>query len=933
MATEWRAYTSLRDVRLRQPQFRGSIFAKCVFDMAIYHFSVDVISRSQGRSAVACAAYRSAEKLQDQRYDKTHDYTRKEDVIHKEILLPEGAPTWMADRETLWNAVEAYEKRKDAQLARQVEISLPRELTEEQNITLAREFIQEQFVSKGMVADWAFHNDSMLNGEKQPHVHVMLTMREITPEGFGQKVREWNAKENLLVWREAWAEVANRHLFLHGHDIKIDHRSFEAQGIDLEPQYKIGAATAREKMARFADHQRIAQQNGERILAEPKVALDAITRQQSTFTHHDLARFVNRHTVDAEQFQTVYETLKASDELVHLGKDGHGRDRYTTKELLAIETKMLEQSSELAARDGHKVGKGAADRALAVKELSSEQTTAFEHLTDRGDLKCVIGFAGTGKSYMLDSAREAWEAQGYNVRGATLSGIAAQNLEASSGIESRTLASRMYYWNQGRQLLTDKDVLVVDEAGMIGSRQMGRVLDEAHRSGAKVVLIGDPEQLQAIEAGAAFRAIAERTGYVELTEIRRQRVEWQREATRELATGRTEQALDRYRQHDNMHGYETQAAAQRGMLDLWNDARISNPEKTQIMFAYTRKEVRELNEAARDRRKALSELGTEHTVKADVGERIFAENDRIYFLKNDRGMDVKNGTLGTVREIKNDRITVQLDRDERRPKEPGRLVTVELKDYNYFDHGYAATAYKGQGVTVDRAYILASKHFDRHATYVSASRHRDSADLFWSKESFVNEQALSKTLSRERLKDVSLDYSPEQEYAQSRGVNTGDIILPKARDKEANKSRTHESKAEQYAKYEKMMQQASKEFDRTEAKKLPAAREDLRQIKADFEAKNPDAAKEIRAELMPRHERQALEIQKQMGLLEKAIEKSTMPRTAREQLLKYAANVSKSDVMAYLKQHNKELAQKVEGLSKSHGLELERGGRGRSRGR
>src|SRR5262245_13813269 len=139
--------------------------------MAIYHFSGTVISRSQGRSAVACAAYRAAERLRDERYEKTHDYTRKKDVAFTEILLPENAPDWMSNREKLWNAVEAGEKRKDAQLAREFNFSLPRELSLEQNIVLAKEFVEQQFVSRGMVADLCIHNDKTADGESQPHVH------------------------------------------------------------------------------------------------------------------------------------------------------------------------------------------------------------------------------------------------------------------------------------------------------------------------------------------------------------------------------------------------------------------------------------------------------------------------------------------------------------------------------------------------------------------------------------------------------------------------------------------------------------------------------------------------------------------------------------------------------------------------------------------
>jgi hypothetical protein len=165
-----------------------------------------------------------------------------------------------------------------------------------------------------------------------------------------------------------------------------------------------------------------------------------------------------------------------------------------------------------------------------------QQRDALAHITGKNDLAIVVGYAGTGKSTMLGVARDEWERAGYQVRGAALSGIAAEGLEGGSGIQSRTIASMEYQWGQGRELPGPRDVLVIDEAGMIGTRQMERVLSEAERAGAKVVLVGDAEQLQAIEAGAAFRALAERHGAAEINEVRRQHEDWQRDATRALAT-------------------------------------------------------------------------------------------------------------------------------------------------------------------------------------------------------------------------------------------------------------------------------------------------------------------------------------------------------------------------------------------------------------
>ncbi len=213
--------------------------------MAIYHYSVQIIGRSKGQSSIAAAAYRSGEKLRDHQTGEEKDFTRKDRVDHKEILVPENSPAWATDREELWNRVELAEKRKDAQLCREINVALPRELPAPNQKHFVRKFVQENFVARGMVADVALHD---LHGEN-PHAHIMLTTREIGPDGFGKKNREWNDKALLQSQRAAWAEHCNRHLERTGQ--KIDHRSLEAQGIDRRPQIHLGPKPAPERLERY----------------------------------------------------------------------------------------------------------------------------------------------------------------------------------------------------------------------------------------------------------------------------------------------------------------------------------------------------------------------------------------------------------------------------------------------------------------------------------------------------------------------------------------------------------------------------------------------------------------------------------------------------------------------------------------------------------
>ncbi|MGJ4896678.1 MULTISPECIES: Ti-type conjugative transfer relaxase TraA [unclassified Bradyrhizobium] len=748
--------------------------------MAIYHLHVKVIGRKAGSSAVASAAYRSASRLRDERLGRDQDFSGKRGVVHSEVLLPEYAPEAWADRERLWNDVEACELRKDAQLAREVELALPREMSQAQGIELARDFVRGEFVGLGMIADLNVHWDRAEDGLAKPHAHVMLTMRAVDENGFGRKVRDWNRAEMVERWRERWAELANERLAELDIDARVDHRSLEAQGIALEPQSQIGAPAKRievggidgERMEadRAEMHREIARNNGARIIADPSLGLDAITQQQSTFTRRDLTRFAHRHSDGLDQFNQVMSAMQRAPDLVELGRDGRGEDRFTTRGMIAAEQRLYRAAERMAERERHQVRDVNRRAALARGGsrglvLSGEQADALALITNGRDLSVVVGHAGTGKSAMLGVAREAWEAAGFDVQGVALSGIAAENLKSGSGIASRTIASLEHGWEQGRDLLRSSDVLVIDEAGMVGTRQLERVLSHAAEAGAKVVLVGDPQQLQAIEAGAAFRSIHERHGGAEIGEVRRQREDWQRDATHDLATGKVGHALEVYRAHGMVHEAQTREQARGDLIERWDRDRQASPDRSRIILTHTNDEVRILNEAARERMRAAGDLGDEVGVTVERGARIFASGDRVMFLQNERGLGVKNGTLGTVEQVSAQSMTVQVD--------DGRSVRFELKDYDRIDHGYAATIHKAQGMTVDRAHVLATPGMDAHSSYVALSRHRDWVELHYGHDDFARQDRLVRALSRDRAKDMASDYNrpnPVQSYAERRGI-------------------------------------------------------------------------------------------------------------------------------------------------------------------
>ncbi len=781
--------------------------------MAIYHFTAKVIKRSHGRSAVAAAAYRSASAFTDQRQGQSFDYSDKSGVVHSEIFSPTGAPAWMSNRETLWNAAEAVERRRDAQVAREVEFALPEELSQAEAIGLARAFVKREFVARGMVADLNVHWE-----EGNPHAHVMLTMREVGPDGFARKVREWNQVGSLREWREHWADLANEHLMRAGCDVRIDHRSFKDQGIELEPTRHLGKAVDEmrgrgEYAERAREHEAVRERNAQRIERKPEIIFENLMRRQSTFTRRDLAREVFRYIDEGDRFRNLMARLEGSPDLVRLAsavKDERGNvvqpERYTTREMLAVESRMAERAQEMADSKTHRVGQDNQNAALSRHGyLSAEQREAVRFITGERQIDALTGFAGAGKSAAIAAARDAWQAEGYRVLGGALSGIAAENLERASGVQSRTLASWEKAWREGRERLSTRDVLVIDEAGMVGSRQLERIVSEASARGAKLVLVGDAEQLQPIEAGAAFRAIAERVGYQELSGIRRQREAWQREASTDFARGEPGRAFDRYQQHGAIHFGENRSKAKEELIGAWAKHRAAEPEKASLILAHTRADVRELNLNARAMRAILRERGAlgaevrvdvarelaadDGTISIERGERHFAQGDRVMFLKNDRELGVKNGSLGTIAEVNLDSMRVALDGADRRE------VGFNLHDYAALDYGYAATVHKAQGATVERAFVLATPGMDRHLAYVAMTRHREGVEVYAGRDDFKGYDDLKERLSRARPKDSTLDYAQRRgmEAARSRAAEEEQ---PMQRQRERTRRPEPEAKAQ-----------------------------------------------------------------------------------------------------------------------------------------
>lgn len=882
--------------------------------MPHYHLTVKPVSRKNGKSCVSSLAYRSATNLVDINTNETYDYRNKNYVEHVEIIVPENSTLWIKKiaeecknnrqgaLQKLSDVFEAAEKRKDSRVYREIEFSLPRELTKEQNIAWAKKFIQDTCTIRGMVAITCFHFDiEEKTHEEKPHCHVLLSTRELTETGLSPlKNRDWDSVDLVNEWREEYAHHQNMALELHGFECRVDHRSYADQGLrEIEPQPKknkaIDELTARgvvtDKQKMF-DVVRL--RNQFRILKNPELAFSILTAHHSTFTEADVAKVLHRYIDSISLFQNLQSRLMASPNLISLEKtpdNPKSTTVFTTREMLTLERDLVNLTEKMSIRQTHPVKETVIESVLArhneeLKKyggLSADQTQAIRHMLSSNQISCVVGFAGAGKTTSLEAAKEAWEESGYKVLGIAPTGRAAENM-AKCGIRSMTIHKFLWAQKNGRERLSKKTILIIDEAGMVDSRRSAEIINIAEKAGVKPVPIGDGQQLQAVEAGPSFRLLTDRVKPAILETVVRQQVDWQREATKLFGGLEARQALKLYQDHGTFktisepglsdkskvdqyclarqisgriwremeedfglknakisqlekhqnfelyetwremrqqsletiikrfdsheaelkakgtdlrplveewrktHGQEeaeafekiekalrkmsydnlvdTRVETKKELVQAWARDRSETPSESHLMLAYTNKDACFLNECARAIMREQGVLNgkdfvfkTNQIHKDDFGNgtitvenKSFAKGDRLLFMRNDNGLNVRNGSLGDVVEITKRKIKVLLD------DSGGRTVSFAPKLYPFIDNGWATNIHKAQGVTLDHVKKLGSFEEYRNLAYVGMTRHRHSIQVFVSNLDFWREEKIIDRQSRIQEKLSGVDY-------------------------------------------------------------------------------------------------------------------------------------------------------------------------------
>lgn len=506
----------------------------------------------------------------------------------------------------------------------------------------------------------------------------------------------------------------------------------ERRALDREFGPQVGRRVPRQKLVEPQEDHPLSRRQ---IEQNPALVLAELSKTKAAFKRVDVLRELAKRIDDPQRLTKLADQALQSHQAVRLSSDRI--PHYTTRDYQRAEQSLTQSAGQMAKTKGFGVSPSNVTAALKAKnaemrrsfggKLSEEQDRAIRHVLGERQLASVDGLAGAGKSTMLSAAADAWRRQGVTVHGAALAGKAADGLQESSGIQSRTLASLDLSWESGHAPITKGDVLVVDEAGMIGTRQMARVTKKIDEIGAKLVLVGDPDQLQPIEAGTPFRDMVARHGAAKLKDIYRQKQTWQKEASKELAAGDVPEALDRYAKNNCVRRTEDRDQAIEALVETYVMDAAADPNKTRLAFAHRRKDVHALNVAIREAMRP-EDAPPDTLLKTTTGPRAFAEGDRLVFGQNNKELGVKNGMLGSVLAVTENEVKVALDGDKK------RHVTFNPSTYQNFDHGYAVTIHKSQGATVEQAYVLGSRSMDRHLAYVAMTRRREDLHVFLSRD-------------------------------------------------------------------------------------------------------------------------------------------------------------------------------------------------------
>ncbi|MCL2428664.1 MAG: AAA family ATPase, partial [Alphaproteobacteria bacterium] len=744
--------------------------------MAIQFARARYISRSSGGNAVRSAAYNGRDAIAAERTGELYSFRHRDAPEHHEVLLPAGAAERFRDSGVLWNAAEAAERRRDAQVAREIVLALPANggVSTEGRVALARSFAERHLVAHGLAVQLDVHAPHEPipdgEGESEPanwHTHLLITTRRLRGETFAVKkardldpeVRRAGGRAVVAdgeAWGALWRDHQDRYFRAHGLDIQVD-------PIAAHPGQHIGPIRMRRPGAAIVERAEEIRQANEAAARDPEQVLAALTRHNATFTERDVDCYLDKHLSDAAERRAVRQAVFEHCGLVVLydRERGEAAGRLTTRDVREQEQAALADAAALAGMRGGEISADIA-RAVHARLPRSDQQAALAHVIGAGGFAIIEGY-GTGKRDTLGAIHEAHARAGRRVIGLAPTNAAAQDLVGSGFGEASTVHAALFRLKTGRDHWDAKTVVVVDEAATLDARVSGELLATARAAKTKVILAGDDREI-----GGLFAALKALHGSAEIIGETREPTDWQRRAIRDLAEGRFAASVAALERCGAITWTDSEDDARQALVEAWRRDRAADPAARRFVFAYTDRDVDRLNAALREVRRA--ERGFESPdmrVLTRHGEADFAIGDRVQFTDTDTRAEIDRGTVGTITGI--DAATGQLIA----ALDSGRVVTWSAMEFQAFRHGYAGTLYRGQGETLDHAYLYHTEQGRAAGSAAALSWQSAGAGVFVARETAPDALALARQMARGEDKAASLAWTTREELETERTGEAG----------------------------------------------------------------------------------------------------------------------------------------------------------------
>lgn len=725
--------------------------------MAIAYCRLEYVKRSEGGNACRLSSYFVRDRIEffGTKFQEPtiYNFEWKGKSDYHKILLPSHVSEKFLNPEYLWNSAELVENRKNSQVAAQFCLALPRdrEVTFEDCIELVETFSKKHFVSKGLAVQIDFHCDDAQN----PHAHLLVTTRNFDDSGKAfNKTKPRNIfascrkgyVDNAVAWGVEWKHDQNALFAEKGYQLRVDDTA-------VQPQKHIGPRRMRSPGSSVFEENEILKDLNQLESSDPSKILAKITTHQSVFSFEDIEFYLLKHVPENRQ-DSVRKEFWGQDEIIHLyTRTNEKKNIFTTKEILEEERRIL------------RIAKRIKDRNLNIKvssdsyhtfteQLNSEQAEAFKNTVFGENLVCINGNAGTGKSYLLNALKDAYEDSGFDVRGlgpdyATASVLDEKGFEDSENIH-RFLFS---YRNHKRYVNPRREVWIVDEASKVSNRSLLELLKVADKEKVKVVLCGDNAQFNPVERGEMFQHFCKKFGSCNLVDIQRQKAKDQRDIAKLWAKGEASKAIDLISSNGDFVWNVSKTASIKDLMKSWALDR-SLYQGSQLIVSYKRDEMQVLNDVAHAYRKKCGELGEQDFLcRSYFGAFVVSEGDLIEFRRTDNEIGIRNGSRGVLKEASVEKFVVRITEGEK-----AKDVAFDPNSYTHYHLGYASTAYKSQGGTYDRCYVMHSPQMRLDGYYVLFSRHVEKVQCFVSKSECKNITVLKKLASRAKRLDSTLDF-------------------------------------------------------------------------------------------------------------------------------------------------------------------------------